>query len=343
MEKLTLSLGHKRKADAVLNDEHEVVVKLAVEGPVTLKARLDVLRVFSGVARPLPADASTWALDSFPETLASYQVVGTWLNLVSALYEGMGPVYKMDSNLLGTLEGVCQVLAFADAVNSSGGVYAACLGKLNNIKLAVKCSDTKKVILALDASVTCPADGGRLVEYRVNAAGVCTRSRLMWNELSGEERAALVAAVAAQVEDALHWGHKLQLQPLQNAIATFLRNNMLFPDGLLYGQQGLVFTGRVREAAGLTDDAEYSKYMRSHVLPPLLPTAAASSSLLRISSADMQQLAKGKTVCAKLRQPLLGAAVEGDVKFEWDIATGRMTLGGLSLVVELVPAGFRSA
>jgi hypothetical protein len=338
---MSVVIGSKRSCAAVTEDDEDLVIISLGKGVKFLSANGYVLRCYSMCARYLPPEATVWDLSSLlvEGHPPSYDVVATWLDVLHMVHEG--DTTREEQIKLDTLEGVCQLLAFADAVGSSRGIIRACLRVCNLQNLVMLCDAVQEgASLLLDGRCyTCPAAGGSLVAHHmgtVDSKGLYIP--LTSNTpLTAEQRAQLVTTLCEEMERAAYLGHKLQLQPLQRLVANIISSSMLFKEALLYGHLKRVFTPRVREAAGLADDEAFSDHLKGLTDVPLLPTATSPGSLLLANNCKTAELLnKVSTVPIKLQRAFLDAPPGQIVDVQLRLKEGCVNISGLCLPVDLV-------
>jgi hypothetical protein len=339
--------GVKRTYAAVSDDEGEDVIIISLgQGIKFLSANSYVLRCYSMCARHLPPESTVWDLSSLvvegrPPT---YDVVASWLDVVHMVHEGdLTPEWGEGKANLDTLDGVCQLLAFADAVGSSRGVIKACLRvcKLQSLVMPYEVENGSLSLIMDGRCYACSAAGGCVITHHItnspNGTSAVYYPTTSPFSITAEQRAQLVITLGDQLERAAYLGYKLQLQPLQYLVTSVISSTTLFKDALLYGQLHRVFTARVREAAGLADDEAFRARLHSITDVPLLPTKAApGSGLLLGSELDANMLTCGSTLQLKLQRSLLGAPSGKPVWVKLSLSEGSVSIGELSLPVEVV-------
>jgi hypothetical protein len=112
--------------------------------------------------------------------------------------------------------------------------------------------------------------------------------------MDAQQKASVVRDVAAQVEWLLYLAYHLQLEPLQEVLHGFTRNNSGFNNSPLYGHMGAVLSPRVLQAHAGTDLAKQGLLQQlvgqAYILGPtpeglLVPAGAAESGVLEFKAA----------------------------------------------------------
>jgi hypothetical protein len=141
---------NRQTASSAVVEDGQCTIKLA---DASLAADFTALRACSSCARGLPVDAQEWDLsglqvDGQPVSRAT---VEAWLACVDSVLAG-SPLDGSRKEQLSTATGLQQLLPFADAVGSLGGVMNACLSELKDLKLLVQVgSETIKLRMGRDA------------------------------------------------------------------------------------------------------------------------------------------------------------------------------------------------
>jgi hypothetical protein len=242
-------------------EEQDMVVKLAEGEPLPVDGLL--LRMFSGVARGLPADAVEWDVSGLrynEDKNFSRSAVSTWLNCARYVLHGPDELGDEDTALLRTAEGLHAVLSFAHAVDSPAGLLTAACSQLAQLKVVVQLPEQRvEVALSRQGALWLPGEGdgetfddGDLPFYVASHQLACEslqdRETLAQPCVSWQQRHELQRAIARQVGACLHVAHLLQLQPLIDMLHRFIFWAAVVPvEGLLDGVLGLVFTDAVFE------------------------------------------------------------------------------------------------
>jgi hypothetical protein len=137
------------------SDMDEPQLQIIVNGKECLRAPEYALRCMSTCACALPAEAGVWDLSGLlidgkpvPE-----HVVKAWHG---AVYKQLG--HKQHSKELSsaskTMDGLYQLLRFADAVGSRQGVLQACLAHVGALEIQLPCGSKELVLVAGEDAVT---------------------------------------------------------------------------------------------------------------------------------------------------------------------------------------------
>jgi hypothetical protein len=229
----------------------------------------NLMRIYSGVARDLPADTAVWDLRHllFDGKPVERIAVVRWLNLCYMSVNGMPfeQERQQQSTALSANE-LYQLLAFADAINSTKGplVTKTCTAELEQLSMQVTLGGN---------AVKIKLDGMPYWFCRRRTAGqtqllfMCRVGDYDWSHpvSSSDVMRAIAAEVAAQCEQLLLMAYKLQLDQLLQWLQRFiamasaapvsaagsLNSSMpLLPSDLL---SSAVYSARVYEAAGYTE------------------------------------------------------------------------------------------
>jgi hypothetical protein len=189
-----------------------------------LEADKHVLSFVSLVARALPAgdewDLSGLLVDGQPVSRAT---VVAWLNAAyQAAYEVEYQVQQPDQDPVCSVEGLYQLLSFADSVDSTRPVLKACCSRLHSLQLHAQLGQQH---VALETNGTGYYFGIAtqclLHQPALTAVGITMDAAPA--AASAEERHAFKQQVAAQTEKLLWLAYRLQLQPLVQHLHCFIR------------------------------------------------------------------------------------------------------------------------
>ena len=250
------------------NREVDLLIKVAIGHP--LQAESFVLRSFSNSARGLPAAAEEWdvsglLLDGQP---FSRETVSCWLSCGYSAVDGMQELGHQDIQLLSTVEGLTQVLAFAAAVGSVTGFYRVVSSQLQQLKFVVQLPEqVLELPLAGNTYELSPGYNRRQQMSRSdlqNFGHVGTSLAHEYQHIPVQQQVAKQAAALLQL------AHVLRLQPLLDMLLQFLLLNAQPPGGrgLLSGAAGLVFTDAVLEAALGSSTLNKEAYISSVMSQP---------------------------------------------------------------------------
>jgi hypothetical protein len=187
-------------------------------GTTSVEADASLMRICSGVARDLPADAAVWDLRHllFDGEPVERITVIRWLNLcyMSVYGRPFEQQTPQQSTALSANE-LYQLLAFADAINSTKGplVTKTRTAELEQLSMQVSLEG---------GAVQLMMDGRPYWFCRRRAAG---QTQLMFSMKllrSTNAMTAFAAEVAAQCEQLLLMAHKLQLDQLLQWIRRFV-------------------------------------------------------------------------------------------------------------------------
>jgi hypothetical protein len=274
-----------RKRDREEETAADMVVKVAEGEP--LPAQSFLLRTFSAVARALPADAEQWDVSGLlydGQQPFSRATVQCWLACARSC-TGMGELGAEDIEQLSTAKGLHEVLSFAQAVGPAPALLQAA------------CSQQGALVIALKAeqqTLRLPMTGGTLAWLPPTAPQQQQQQpqqqqpdSFQISLLSSTKRAPIGSPVtiqqltsvrreaAAQTGALLLMAHVLRLQPLIDALHSFVTNAAATAAGLLYGVLQLVFTDAVLDAAlGSSTVSKYT-YISSLLTQPCSFTRSA--------------------------------------------------------------------
>jgi hypothetical protein len=234
-----------------------------------------MLRPFSSVARALPSDAKQWdvsglLLDGEP---FSRETVQCWLSCIYSSLHGPAELSSEDCQQLSTATGLRQVLAFAHAVGSPQALLTAACSQLDNLKFSVQLP-AQTIELQM-------RDGPHLFD-RVGddfqLSRVCIESSeadCKGSPCTGDgQRREVQQQVAQQLGSLLHMAHVTQLQPLIQALHSFVLWNTRKKISLLWGVMQLVFSDAVL-AAAVGSSCLTDGYMNSVLTQPINVTGTS--------------------------------------------------------------------
>lgn len=231
-------------------DEDALQIKLADSTGPALCPDSVVLAAFSGCIRRLPADADVWDLSNLliEGRPVTRDVVLAWLN--AAYFQAQDVEFDSTAQLIQCkLPGLTQLLAFADAVDSSKGLMRALVSQLETFTLQASVPTSNFFFPISCSYIWNRSSSGKytLTKYTPANPSVHTYGALL--DLPSDEKTLFTQLVAVQTEAALHMAYKLQLKPLQDLLHSFLFDNTCRTNSLLYGSLNTVFTERVQQAA----------------------------------------------------------------------------------------------
>jgi hypothetical protein len=257
---------NRQTASSAAAEDGQCTIKLA---DASLPADFTALRACSSCARGLPADAQEWDIsglqvDGQPVSRATAEA---WLACVDSVLGG-SPLDGSKKEQLSTATGLQQLLLFADAVGSVGGVLNVCLSELQNLKMLVKVgSEIIELCMGRDA-------GG----YRVDDI---TGSRdlhmaTLYDDIDTEcvkfannkEELDFRQQVATQTEALLYVGHLLQQSQLLQTVHGFVFRSHVLVDGIFRANVAKVFTERVLAAAVGSNQLSRDAYVTSVLTHP---------------------------------------------------------------------------
>jgi hypothetical protein len=261
-------------------EDEDIQIRVAAGEPLAAEACM--LRTLSSCAKALPADAAEWDVSGlmYEGQPFSRETVSCWLNCARSLTEGLEELSEQDMQQLSTVAGLTQLLTFADAVGSRGGLCRAACSQLQQLKFVVQLPEQ---VLQLPVAST---------SYRFsNSSRQLTQSDLqslvkIGNPLvSAEQCHDVQQQVAKQASALLQLAHVLRLQPLLDVMHGFLLHNVTkcASKRLLSGSAGLVFTDAVLEAALGSSTLSKEAYVSSVMSQPcsLTPGAIGHSSIFK--------------------------------------------------------------
>jgi hypothetical protein len=177
--------------------------------------------------------------------------VVAWLN--AAYQHTYQADYEQQDNPARSMEGLYQLLAFADAVGTTKGVLQACCSQLQLLQLHAQLGQTQ-VALLTDGTDYCFDSMSKRLRQQTNINADNSAVTGAPAAATAEEQRAFKQQVVAQTEQLLWLAYRLQLQPLAQRLQMFIRALSMFSTSLLAG--GLVdsvITARVLEAAGVNN------------------------------------------------------------------------------------------
>jgi hypothetical protein len=300
--------------------EEDIQIKVAVGQP--LDAESHVLRTFSSVARALPFDVQQWDISGLlldGQEPFSRATVQCWLSCIYSSLHGPAELSKEDCQQLSTAKGLQQVLAFAHAVGSPQAVLTAACSQLDNLKFSVQLPAQTIELQLRDNGHTFEAGEGNTFQLSrvciVPSEADCCGSPC----IGDGQRRELQQQVAQQLGSLLHMAHVTQLQPLIQALHSFVLWNTRMKISLLWGVTQLVFSDAVLAAAvgssSLTDG-----YINSVLTQPISVTGTSGQlGLLKPLSTFEADENGGLDFDAQLLQDLAGSKAGDTVSVELDL------------------------
>jgi hypothetical protein len=165
-----------------------------------------------------------------------------------------------EDNPTNTIEGLYQVLSFADAVDSTDGLVDQVMSQMYNCTLHVQLGEQQLVLehYGVDYVWQQGPGGEETGNLQLNCfpPGKSEGKVVGQPAATAQQKRVFVEQVAAQTEQLLRLAYRLQLQPLVEQLHGFVRSQSLFDYSLLRKQADAIFTPRVLEAAatsGLDD------------------------------------------------------------------------------------------
>lgn len=230
----------------LLGDVRQISIKLADEAePIVAEA--DIVRFFALVARDLPQDADEWDLSGFliDGEAVSRRVVVEWLNWAYQRTHETSFEEQDDSlRPSGTVAGLYQLLAFADAVGTVKGLLSAFASQVDGLLIEAQLGSQKLKVATDGRSYFFRQGISRELVY-VTPGGSYYVGPAAGTE---EEVQNFRQQLASQTEQLLHIAYKLQLVPLVKHIHNFVR--LKFVEGNIFqGMLDTVFSSRVLDAA----------------------------------------------------------------------------------------------
>jgi hypothetical protein len=217
-----------------------------------LDADEHLVRMYSAVARQLPVtdtwDLSSLLIDGQP---VSRSTVVAWLN---AAYQNTfdRDFEQQDDSPGSSAEGLYQLLAFADAINSSRPLIRGCCEDLERLQLRVQLGQ-QQVSLKTQGTSYAFSMSGELLQV---TDGTVTRPSMF--PAARAEQQAMWEQVAAQTEQLLWLAYKLQLEPLLQQLHRFVRGSTRITDA--------VFSARVLDAAGVAGLQDGKEMLQNSVV-----------------------------------------------------------------------------
>jgi hypothetical protein len=213
-----------------------------------LQAEAYLMRLYSAVAKRLPEteewDLSGLQVDGQPVSRAT---VVAWLN--AAYQHAYGTDFEeQDNSPACTAAGLYSLLAFADAVDSTKPLLAACCAGLEQLQLCAQLGQ-QQVALKMDGRGYTFLQDGRLAEPLDCSALVSLMPGIP--VAADADQQAFKQQVAAQTEQLLWLGYRLQLEPLVKQLHGVVHTSCVFRNSLLTSSCDAVFSARVLEAAGV--------------------------------------------------------------------------------------------
>jgi hypothetical protein len=241
-------------------EDEDIQIEVAAGEP--LSAESFVLRALSSCARALPADAAEWDVSGLlhDDQPFSRETVSCWLQC--CYNSNYGAELDSDSiSLLGTVTGLAQVLAFANAVGSFAGALNAACSQVEQLKMVLQLPEQ---VLEL------PVGGytyyySKLNDRQLLQFNMHSIAKLGAPVTSLEQRHEVQQQVAKQLSALLLLGHVLRLQPLLKVLHQFL---LLNSTRVLSGVIGLVFNDAVLEAALCSSTLNKEAYVSSVLSQP---------------------------------------------------------------------------
>jgi hypothetical protein len=247
--------------------EPDVLVKVA--SGALFHAQSCILRSFCANAEGLPAaeewDVSGLLLDGQP---FSRETVSCWMNCAYSLIDGSEQLGQHDIEQLSSA-GLAQVLAFANAVGSSEGLFRAACSQLQHLKFVVQLPE-QVLQLPLATFIYCFRGIYEPELVRYNLQGKASVGRPL---ATLAQRSDVRQQVAQQLSALLQVAHVLHLQPLLDVLHQFIYSNVNSAvgrdtDSILSGVEGLVFSDAVLEAALGSSALSKETYVNSVLSAP---------------------------------------------------------------------------
>jgi hypothetical protein len=163
-----------------------------------------------------------------------------------------------------TATGLQQLLLFADAVGSVGGVLHACLSGLKDLKLLKVGSEAIELRMGRNAGGYCGNDEHALYYVTLQASG----SDVIATFADEDDVLEFEQQLVTQTEALLYVGHMLQLPELLRTVHSFIFKCHVLDDGALEGALSGVFTERVLAAAVGSSRLSRDAYVTSVLTQP---------------------------------------------------------------------------
>jgi hypothetical protein len=302
---------NRQTASSAAVEDGQCTIKLA---DASLPADLAALRVFSSCARGLPVDAQEWDLSGLQVDgqSVSRATVEAWLACVDSVVAG-SPLDLISTPLLKTAKGLQQLLLFADAVGSVGGVLNACLSGLEDLYMPMEVgSETVNLYM-------CNSAAGYRVDEEVPGKLVLCSATLLdntWGEIGTfsceDQEVEFCQQVASQTAALLYVGHRLQLPQLLQTLHSFVFRCHVLPDGIFNAYVPEVFTERVLAAAVGSNQLSRDTYVTSVLTQPCSAHGGVGLHQLLRSVQNPQFCSSRRELCwdAQLAEDFFGC-VEG--------------------------------
>jgi hypothetical protein len=230
-------------------------IKYAADAAPLVADRFCV-QCYSSCARGLPAAAEEWDISQLlPEGQpVQRETVVCWLNSVYGIVEGENLEYQEPSPS-GSMAGLAQLLAFADAVGTSRGLLLVLDEKVSAAGSLVAEVQMGKQQLQLAAD-SCHVFYDMPLELCCLLPSTAKYCRVGTGD-SAEEKEGLRQQFAQQVEALLYLAYKLQLPQLQQVVRQCISCNSCTDFSLLDAEaMRAVASPRVLDAAGGCGDAQ---------------------------------------------------------------------------------------
>jgi hypothetical protein len=194
-------------------------------------------------------------------------------------------VYKADyeaqeeeDNPAHTFEGLCQLLAFADAVDSADGLMDSLMVEVHGLQLHGLMDSLMVEVYGLQLHaklgeqqvVLSPSDGDFIVrdlQLLLCPFGGSTATRVGEAAANSKQMEDFTQQVAAQTEQLLWLAYRLQLEPVVKRLHGFIQALCMYHNSVLNSRVNDVFTPRVLEAAGASGMAASRQAVVGCVLP----------------------------------------------------------------------------
>jgi hypothetical protein len=262
--------------------------------------------MYSAVARQLPEtdewDLSGLLVDGQPVSRAT---VVAWLN--AAYQHAYDTTYEQQQDSPAcSVEGLCRLLAFADAVGSTSPLLRACCAGLQHLRLHAQLGQ-QQVSLETDGRAYAFVNDKLLEQLDISA---CYSTVPGVSGAADAQQQAFNQQVAAQTEQLLWLAYRLQLDLLVQRVHGFIRSMCFFSSSLLHNVLDAVFTARVLEAAGVASLRGGKAMLLSSVLGEMAQLTLAEGLSANADSAKfVETWLQPKGLTAQQQKPLKFNAV----------------------------------
>jgi hypothetical protein len=243
---------------------------------------------------------------------------------------------EQDAAKIHSFEGMYRLLVFADAVDSTPGVLASCLGNVSELKLHANLGEQQLVLCPAKEDYTLDSDSMQLeMRHCVQVGNITDAYDKLGVPADNKEQAqAFKQQVAAQTEQLLWLAYRMQLQPLVQCLHRFIRSGSLYDDSLLRGRLDAVFTDGVLEAVSVSSLNDCKGAWVNSVLCQDISFAAStadvSTGAALLEHVDVEQAEQDLRTEfeAVLKSEVLGIAAGTKVTVCLEVFKGRLFING---------------